>query len=190
MPSFTFVSTANAFVLRGAIMVFVDVRPDTLNIDETIVEEAITPRTRAVVAVHYAGVGCDMDSISRIARHHGLWWSKCGSGSHGEWYQGRPLGSSGQRIRHQFSQDQEASSRVKAVHSSSTRRTGVDRAEILWERAPDRTLFDKGRSTGIPGSTSVWSVGRWCIGWVRLAGPPSWRRERLKSRDTGSIDML
>ena len=63
MPSFTFVSTANAFVLRGAVPVFVDIRPDTLNIDETLVEPAITDRTRAIVPVHYAGVGCDMDAI-------------------------------------------------------------------------------------------------------------------------------
>ena len=68
MPSFTFVSTANAFVLRGATPVFVDIRPDTLNLDEARIEAAITPRTRAIVAVHYAGVGCEMDTITEIAR--------------------------------------------------------------------------------------------------------------------------
>jgi dTDP-4-amino-4,6-dideoxygalactose transaminase len=72
MPSYTFVSTANAFVLRGAVPVFVDIRPDTLNIDETKVEAAITPRTKAIVPVHYAGVGCEMDTIMDIARRHGL----------------------------------------------------------------------------------------------------------------------
>src|SRR5689334_12341167 len=72
MPSFTFVSTANAFALRGARPVFVDVRPDTLNIDETLIEAAITPRTKAVVVVHYAGVACDMDAIVAVARRHGL----------------------------------------------------------------------------------------------------------------------
>ena len=72
MPSFTFVSTANAFVLRGATPVFVDIRPDTLNIDESKIEAAITPRTRAIVPVHYAGVGCDMDTIMEIARSHDL----------------------------------------------------------------------------------------------------------------------
>src|SRR5215213_4810113 len=66
MPSFTFVSTANAVVLRGATPVFVDVRPDTLNLDETLVEAAVTPRTRAIVPVHYAGVACEMDSILKI----------------------------------------------------------------------------------------------------------------------------
>ena len=72
MPSYTFVSTANAFVLRGAVPVFVDIREDTLNLDETKIEAAITPRTRAIVPVHYAGVACEMDTILDIARHHGL----------------------------------------------------------------------------------------------------------------------
>src|SRR3989337_1937252 len=70
MPSYTFVSTANAFVLRGAVPVFVDVRPDTLNIDERLIEAAITSRTRAIVPVHYAGVSCEMDSIVAIAERH------------------------------------------------------------------------------------------------------------------------
>src|SRR5438309_8061901 len=72
MPSFTFVSTANAFVLRGAVPVFVDIRGDTLNLDEKLVEAAVTPRTRAIVPVHYAGVACEMDAISDIARRHNL----------------------------------------------------------------------------------------------------------------------
>src|SRR5437899_1788034 len=72
MPSYTFVSTANAFVLRGATPVFVDIRADTLNIDESSIERAITPRTRAIVVVHYAGVGCEMDRIMEIADRHGL----------------------------------------------------------------------------------------------------------------------
>src|SRR5687768_3031619 len=72
LPSFTFVSTANAFVLRGGVPVFVDIRPDTLNIDESLIEAAITPRTRAVVPVHYAGVGCHMEAILDIARRRDL----------------------------------------------------------------------------------------------------------------------
>src|SRR6187399_2764448 len=72
MPSFTFVSTANAFVLRGATPVFVDIRPDTLNIDEDLVERAITPRTKAIVLVHYAGVGCEMDRLMEIARRRSI----------------------------------------------------------------------------------------------------------------------
>src|SRR5256885_11182156 len=72
VPSFTFVSTVNAFVLRGARPVFIDVRPDTLNMDESLLDSMITPRTRAIVAVHYAGVGCEMDTIMKIAGHYGV----------------------------------------------------------------------------------------------------------------------
>ena len=72
LPSFTFVSTASAFALRGAQPVFIDIRPDTLNLDETLLERLITPRTKAIVPVHYAGVGCEMDAILEIARSHGL----------------------------------------------------------------------------------------------------------------------
>src|SRR4029079_8423559 len=72
MPSFTFVSTANAFVLRGVTPVFIDIRTDTLNLDEQQLESAITPRTKAIVVVHYAGVACDMDAIMGIARRHGV----------------------------------------------------------------------------------------------------------------------
>src|SRR5688572_9935813 len=72
MPSFTFVSTANAFVLRGGVPVFVDIRPDTLNLDEALLEAAVTPRTRAVVPVHYAGVGCEMEAILELARRRRL----------------------------------------------------------------------------------------------------------------------
>src|SRR5687767_15554175 len=72
MPSFTFVSTANAVVLRGATPVFVDIRPDTLNLDEALVERHITARTRAIIPVHYAGVGCEMDQLVTLAQQHGL----------------------------------------------------------------------------------------------------------------------
>ena len=72
MPSYTFVSTADAFVLRGATAVFVDIRPDTMNIDENLIEAAITDKTKAIVPVHYAGVGCEMDEIMAIAKRHNL----------------------------------------------------------------------------------------------------------------------
>src|SRR4051812_11199571 len=95
LPSFTFVSTANAFVLRGAVPVFVDIRPDTLNIDERLIEAAITPRTRAIVAVHYAGVGCDMDAICDLARRHQLRVIEDAAQALGSTYKGRPLGAIG-----------------------------------------------------------------------------------------------
>ncbi len=95
MPSYTFVSTANAFVLRGGVPVFVDIRPDTLNIDETLIEAAITPRTRAIVPVHYAGVGCEMDAIMDIARRHDLLVIEDAAQGIMSTYKGRPLGSIG-----------------------------------------------------------------------------------------------
>ena len=95
MPSYTFVSTANAFVLRGGVPVFVDIREDTLNIDERLIEVAITPRTKAIVPVHYAGVGCEMDTIMEIARNHNLLVIEDAAQGVMATYKGRPLGSIG-----------------------------------------------------------------------------------------------
>ena len=95
MPSFTFVSTANAFVLRGATPVFVDIRPDTLNIDESRIEAAITPRTKAVVVVHYAGVACNMADVAATARRHGLPVVEDAAQGLMASYRGRPLGALG-----------------------------------------------------------------------------------------------
>src|SRR5439155_24147369 len=95
MPSFTFVSTANAFVLRGGVPVFVDVRSDTLNIDPGEIEAAVTARTRAIMTVHYAGVGCDMDAIGEIAKRHGLLVLEDAAQGLMAEYRGRPLGSFG-----------------------------------------------------------------------------------------------
>src|SRR5438093_11505279 len=93
MPSFTFVSTANAFVLRGGVPVFVDVREDTLNIDESKIEAAITSRTRAIVVVHYAGIACEMDAIRELARRRGLMLIEAAAQALGSAYRSRPLGS-------------------------------------------------------------------------------------------------
>lgn len=95
MPSYTFVSTANAFVLRGAVPVFVDIREDTLNLDETLIESAITSRTRAIVPVHYAGVACEMDAIMAIARKHQLKVVEDAAQGVMATYKGRALGSIG-----------------------------------------------------------------------------------------------
>ena len=95
MPSFTFVSTANAFVLRGGVPVFVDIRPDTLNIDETKIEEAITSKTKAIVPVHYAGVGCEMDTIMAIAQKHHLYVIEDNAQGIMSFYKNKPLGSFG-----------------------------------------------------------------------------------------------
>lgn len=95
MPSYTFSSTANAFVLRGATPVFVDIRQDTLNLDEQLVHEAITSRTKAIVAVHYAGVSCEMDSICQTATAHGLFVVEDAAQGYGSTYHGRALGTLG-----------------------------------------------------------------------------------------------
>ncbi|WP_363318192.1 aminotransferase class I/II-fold pyridoxal phosphate-dependent enzyme, partial [Bradyrhizobium sp.] len=95
LPSYTFVSTANAFVLRGAVPVFVDIREDTLNLDERLIEAAITPRTRAIVPVHYAGVSCEMDSMMTIAHRHGLKVIEDAAQGVMANYKGRALGAIG-----------------------------------------------------------------------------------------------
>src|SRR3954471_24811667 len=95
MPSFTFVSTANAFVLRGATPVFVDIRDDTCNLDETLIEAAITPRTKAIVPVHYAGVACNMEPILELGRQYGLMVIEDAAQGFNSTYRGRPLGSFG-----------------------------------------------------------------------------------------------
>jgi dTDP-4-amino-4,6-dideoxygalactose transaminase len=95
MPSYTFVSTANAFVLRGGVPVFVDIRPDTLNLDERAIESAITPRTRAIVPVHYAGVACEMDEILSLAGRHKLLVIEDAAQALGSTYRMQPLGRFG-----------------------------------------------------------------------------------------------
>src|SRR5580700_5038908 len=102
VPSFTFVSTVNAFVLRGARPIFADIRADTLNIDERLLESLITPRTRAIIVMHYAGVGCEMDSILQIAGRHGI--PVIEDNAHGLFalYRGRPLGTFGSLATQSF----------------------------------------------------------------------------------------
>src|SRR5579871_5018276 len=95
LPSFTFVSTANAVVRLGAKPVFVDVRPDTLNLDATLVERAMTPKTKAIIPVHYAGVGCEMDRIMGIAERHKCWVIEDAAQAVNSYHQERPLGSVG-----------------------------------------------------------------------------------------------
>ena len=95
MPSYTFVSTANAFALRGAEIVFVDIRPDTMNLDERLVEAAITPKTKVIVPVHYAGAACEMDAVLDIARRHGLLVVEDAAQGVMSTYHGRALGTLG-----------------------------------------------------------------------------------------------
>lgn len=143
MPSYTFVSTANAFVLRGGAPVFVDIREDTLNLDERLIEDAITPKTRAIVPVHYAGVACDMDAIEAIARKHGLSVVEDAAQGVMSTYKGRALGSIGALGAYSFHETKNVISGeggALLVNEPSL----VQRAEIIREKGTDRSRFFRG----------------------------------------------
>ncbi len=144
VPSFTFVSTVNAFVLRGANPVFIDVRPDTLNLDEKQLERLITPRTRAVVPVHYAGVGCEMDAILEIAERHGL--PVVEDNAHGLFgaYRGQPLGSFGDLATQSFHETKNITCGEGGALLIN-RRDLVERAEIIREKGTNRSRFFRGQ---------------------------------------------
>lgn len=144
MPSYTFVSTANAFVLRGAIPVFVDIRPDTLNLDERLVEAAITPRTRAIVPVHYAGVACEMDALLDIARRHGLIVIEDAAQAYGSSYKGRPLGTLGALGAFSFHETKTViSGEGGALIVNDAALAG--RAEVIREKGTNRSSFFRGQ---------------------------------------------
>lgn len=144
MPSFTFVSTANAFVLRGAIPVFVDIRTDTLNIDETLIEAAVTSRTRAIVPVHYAGVGCEMDEILRIARRHDLLIVEDAAQALGASYKGKALGSIGDFAAFSFHETKNIVSGEGGALVINHNEQAAIRAEIIREKGTDRSRFLRG----------------------------------------------
>lgn len=143
MPSYTFVSTANAFVQRGGVPVFVDIRPDTLNIDERLIEAAITPRTRAIVPVHYAGVGCEMDQIVAIARRHNLLVIEDAAQGVMASYKGQALGSIGDLGCFSFHETKNiiaGEGGALLVNAESF----VERAEIIREKGTNRSQFFRG----------------------------------------------
>jgi dTDP-4-amino-4,6-dideoxygalactose transaminase len=144
MPSYTFVSTANAFVLRGAVPVFVDIRPDTLNIDETKIEAAITPRTKAIVPVHYAGVACDMDAIMTIANRHGLLVIEDAAQGIMASYRGRALGSIGHLATLSFHETKNIISGEGGALLVNEPRL-IERAEIVREKGTNRSKFFRGQ---------------------------------------------
>lgn len=144
MPSFTFVSTANAFVLRGAVPVFVDIRQDTLNIDETLIEGAITARTKAICVVHYAGVSCDMDAICTLAKRHGLKVIEDAAQGIFSTYKNRPLGSIGELGALSFHETKNVISGeggALLVNDASL----VERAEVIREKGTNRSKFFRGQ---------------------------------------------
>ncbi|MAZ04155.1 MAG: dTDP-4-amino-4,6-dideoxygalactose transaminase [Sneathiella sp.] len=144
LPSFTFVSTANAFVLCGATPVFVDIRPDTQNIDETLIEDAITERTKAIVPVHYAGVGCEMDAIMDIAKRHDLLVIEDAAQGLMSTYKGRPLGAIGDMGAFSF---HETKNIIAGEGGALLLRdkTFVERAEIIREKGTNRQQFFRGQ---------------------------------------------
>ena len=143
-PSFTFVSSANAFALRGAKIVFADVRPDTLNLDETRLETLITPRTKAIVVVHYAGVGCAMDAILEIAARHGV--PVIEDNAHGLFgkYNGRYLGTFGCLATQSFHETKNFSCGEGGALLINDDRF-VERAEIIREKGTNRSRFFRGQ---------------------------------------------
>lgn len=144
MPSYTFVSTANAFVLRGAVPVFVDIRPDTLNLDERLIEAAITERTKAIVPVHYAGVGCEMDAIMAIAREHDLLVIEDAAQGVMASYKGRPLGSIGHLGALSFHETKNVISGEGGALLVNDPRF-AERAEVIREKGTNRSQFFRGQ---------------------------------------------
>lgn len=144
MPSYTFVSTANAFVLRGGVPVFVDIRPDTLNIDETKIEAAITSKTKAIVPVHYAGVACEMDVIMDIALRHGVFVIEDAAQGIMSSYKGHALGSIGHLAALSFHETKNIISGEGGALLINAPEF-AERAEILWEKGTDRSRFFRGQ---------------------------------------------
>ena len=144
MPSFTFVSTANAYVLRGATPVFVDIRSDTLNIDEQLIERAITPRTKSIAVVHYAGVVCDMNPILEIARRHKLSVVEDAAQSLLSTYEGRHAGTFAQLAAVSFHETKNIiSGEGGALFVNDPEM--AERAEIIWEKGTNRSRFLRGQ---------------------------------------------
>ncbi len=182
MPSYTFVSTANAFVLRGGVPVFVDIRPDTLNIDETLIEAAITERTRAIVVVHYAGVACEMDAVMAIAERHGLVVIEDAAQGLLSTYKGRPVGSIGHMATLSFHETKNITSGEGGALLINDQQY-ADRALLIREKGTNRTLFMEGRidkytwvdvgSSYLPGEMTAAFL------WGQMEAAESITRQRL-----------
>lgn len=144
LPSYTFVSTANAFVLRGATAVFVDIRPDTMNIDETLIEDAITEKTRVIAPVHYAGVGCEMDTIMDIAKRHHLMVIEDAAQGIMASYKGKPLGTFGEFGCFSFHETKNVSmgeGGALLIRDEDY----ILKAEIFREKGTDRSQYFRGQ---------------------------------------------
>lgn len=187
MPSYTFVSTANAFVLRGATIVFVDIRPDTMNIDENLIEDAITEKTKAIVPVHYGGVACEMDTICDIAKRHNLVVVEDAAQGVMSFYKGRALGSIGDFGCYSFHETKNYSmgegGAVLVNHEKN-----VERAEIIREKGTNRTKFFRGqvdKYTWVDlGSSYLQSELNCAYLYAQIENPDIINDNRLKSWNT------
>lgn len=144
MPSYTFVSTANAFVLRGAKVVFVDIRPDTMNIDERKIETAITNRTKAIVPVHYAGVSCEMDTIMEIANRYNLFVIEDAAQGMMSSYKGKALGTIGHLGAYSFHETKNYTSAGEGGLLLINDEKFIQRAEIIREKGTNRSQYFRG----------------------------------------------
>jgi len=144
MPSYTFVSTANAFVLRGAKVIFVDIRPDTMNIDEKLIEAAITPKTKAIVPVHYAGVACEMDTIMALAGRYDLFVIEDAAQAMMSTYKGKALGSIGHLGTYSFHETKNYTSGGEGGLLIINDKQFAERAEIIREKGTNRGQFFRG----------------------------------------------
>ena len=144
MPSYTFVSTANAFVLRGAKIVFIDIRPDTMNIDETLIEQAITSKTKAIVPVHYAGVACEMDVIMDIASKHDLFVIEDAAQGMMSTYKGKLLGTIGHMGTYSFHETKNYTSGGEGGLLIINDEQFSERAEVIREKGTNRSQFFRG----------------------------------------------
>lgn len=187
MPSYTFVSTANAFVLRGATIVFVDIRPDTMNIDENLIEDAITEKTKAIVSVHYGGVACEMNTICDIAKRHNLVVVEDAAQGVMSFYKGRALGSIGDFGCYSFHETKNYSmgegGAVLVNHEKN-----VERAEIIREKGTNRTKFFRGqvdKYTWIDlGSSYLQSELNCAYLYAQIENPDIINNDRLQSWNT------
>ena len=144
MPSFTFVSTANAFVLRGAKIIFVDIRPDTMNINENLIEQAITKKTKAIVVVHYAGVSCNMDKIMKIAKKYNLFIIEDAAQGMMSFYKDKPLGTIGHLGTYSFHETKNYTSAGEGGLLIINEENFIERAEIIREKGTNRSQFFRG----------------------------------------------
>lgn len=145
MPSYTFVSTANAFVLRGAKIVFVDIRPDTMNIDETLIEAAITSKTKAIAPVHYAGVACEMDTIMALAEKYNLLVIEDAAQGMMSTYKGRALGTIGHMAAYSFHETKNYTSGGEGGLLLINDERFIKRSEIIREKGTNRSQFFRGQ---------------------------------------------